>query len=184
MFINSKKSNSGFTLLETLIAITVVSSGIIGAFMAIQSGIKAIDYSNARFVAAALAQEGVEIIKNIRDNNILQYKYVSANTPWDQHLLSGGEIEKNYEARYDDIFKPHFFLTPSGSNPEDLNFLKKQSPGFYNYDIGDNTRFKRKINIQKISDQEIKVEVTVYWTIPGGGYNELSIVQHIYRWRQ
>jgi hypothetical protein len=66
-----------------------------------------------------------------------------------------------------------------------LRFLTKQPKGFYNYDPGENTKFKRKIHIQEVPSpdpEQLIITVTVYWSKPGGGYEEISLVQHIYKW--
>lgn len=168
----------GFTLIELLITILVITVGIAGAFIAIQQGISAIDYSSSRFTAALLAQEGVEIIKNIRDTNLLQ------NTAWND----GFSIDGDYEVQYSD---PHS-LDPSLAKPAcspncdfvdaSLRFLKKTDNGFYNYTSPNETKFKRRINITTVSPDKLELEITVYWRKRGGGHYELILRQHIYNW--
>jgi Tfp pilus assembly protein PilV len=61
----------GFSLLELIIAIFVLTVGITAALQLIVSTIKtSIDTRNS-VVASGLAQEGVELVRNIRDNNLL-----------------------------------------------------------------------------------------------------------------
>jgi len=171
-------SSKGFTLIELLIATSVIVVGIAGAFMAVQQGIWAIDYCNSRFIAASLAQEGVEIIKNIRDTNLLQ------DTTWNDSFSSDGD----YEVEYIDSQS----LDPSLSRPAcspncdfndvSLRFLRKIDHGFYDYASPNDTKFKRKINIITITPEKLELEIFVYWRKRGGGYHELVLKQYIYNW--
>lgn len=169
-------TSNGFTLVELLIAISVISVGIAGAFIATQQSISVIDYANSRFTAALLAQEGVEIIKNIRDTNLLQH------TQWDDGFSTDGD----YEVKYTDTHSvtpslANVFCSPNCFN--DLAFLKKTDNGFYNYNaLNPDTKFKRKINITTISPDKLELEITVYWRKRRGGYSELILKQHIYNW--
>ncbi len=175
--INNKLSkNKGFTLVELLIAISVISVGIAGAFIATQQSISVIDYANSRFTAAFLAQEAVEIIKNIRDTNILQ-----STGAWNK----GFSVTGDYEVEYDDPQLLDPFLNMPACSPcgfDDLNFLRKTDDGFYNYTSGVDTKFKRKINIITIAPDKLELEITVYWRKRGGGYHELILKQYIYNW--
>ncbi len=181
--------HNGFTLIELLITITVVNVGIAGALIAIQQGIGAIDYSNSRFTAALLAQEGVEIVKNIRDTNLLEYNYVSETISWSNNFDPGGVgMERDYEVQYTDVGSTDPSLSVPTCSPScdfySLSFLKKTADGFYNYDSGDATKFKRRIHIQKAieSADRIKIEVIVYWRKRGGGVSALQLSQEIYNW--
>lgn len=151
----------GFTLIELLIATSVIVVGIGGAFMSVQQGISAIDYCNSRFIAAFLAQEGVEIIKNIRDTNFLE------SNSWDNGLSDG-----DYEVQY---------IAPRIAIYSD-SCLVKNEHDFYNYTSGNNTKFKRKIQITSASPDKLELEIFIYWSKRGGGYHELILKQYIYNW--
>lgn len=66
------KENKAFTLLETLIALAVVSIGIMGAFTLSLANLKTANDNYHRILAANLAREGVELVRNIRDSNWLK----------------------------------------------------------------------------------------------------------------
>jgi len=176
----------GFTLIELLITILVMTIGISGAFLAIQQGIIAIDYSNNRFIAAFLAQEGVEIIKNIRDSNLLEYYYVSDLTAWNKGLITGVGVA-DFELQYTDAQSLDPALTEPSCSPscdfDDLRFLRKSENGFYNYNnLEQATRFKRKVNIEEIGTYLLEIEVTVYWRRRGGEIQEIVVSQELYDW--
>ncbi|MCX6738200.1 MAG: prepilin-type N-terminal cleavage/methylation domain-containing protein [Candidatus Parcubacteria bacterium] len=180
--INNKLSNQkGFTLIEMIITIGVVSVGIVGAFIAVQQGIIAVDYANSRFTAALLAQEGVEIIKNIRDTNLLEYNYISTSIAWNEDLRTG-----DFEVQYTDPRLINPILTqpacsPSCS-PDGLRLLKKSTTAFYNYNTGDDSRFKRVVHIESPNNDQMDATITVYWQKRGGGYYSISLLQHLYNW--
>jgi len=168
-------ASKGFTLIELLIASSVIIVGIAGAFVAVQQGISAIDYCNSRFIAAFLAQEGVEIMKNIRDTNVLQ------GTAWNDGFSANGD----YEVEYTDAHSTTPSLSTIFCSPDcfnDLDFLKKIDHGFYNYTSPNQTKFKRKIKIMNASSDKLELEITVYWKKRGGGYHELILKQYIYNW--
>lgn len=181
--INNKLSNqNGFTLIEMIITIGVVSVGIIGALIAVQQGIVAVDYANSRFTAALLAQEGVEIIKNIRDTNLLEYNYVSAGTAWNEGIGIGDfEVQYTYPQSIDPILTP-LICSPNCNPDNGPRFLKKSATDFYNYSIGDDSRFKRVIHIESPNVDQIDATITVYWKKRGGGYYNISLLQHLYNW--
>ena len=80
--------NRGFTLVETLVAISILSISILGVFTAVQSGLHKSSYARDEVTAFYLAQEAVEYIRNIRDSNgIASYKNIqSSGTPLDNWL--------------------------------------------------------------------------------------------------
>jgi prepilin-type N-terminal cleavage/methylation domain-containing protein len=61
--------SKGFTLVETLVAIALLIVVITGAYTAAQAGLSGAILSKEEVAAFYLAQEGVEEIRNLRDNN-------------------------------------------------------------------------------------------------------------------
>ena len=62
-----KTSRKGFTLVETLVAITVLLLAIAGAFTAAQSGLKSASTAQNQITAFYLAQDAFEYVRNVRD---------------------------------------------------------------------------------------------------------------------
>lgn len=76
----------GFTLIETIVAITVLITAIVGPFTLASQTLRAQGIAKNSLVAANLAQEGIELVRNRRSNNILRNE--SAENPLD-HWLDG-----------------------------------------------------------------------------------------------
>lgn len=61
--------NKGFSLLEVIIAISILGTGIGGAIALVTQTISTGTFVQKQMVAAHLAQEGLEVIHNIRHTN-------------------------------------------------------------------------------------------------------------------
>lgn len=69
---HTKGTKNGFTLVETLIAITILLLVIIGPITAAQKGVQQAYYANEQITAVFLAQETVEAIRERRDDQALE----------------------------------------------------------------------------------------------------------------
>jgi len=157
-----------FTIIEALIAITIFTLGIITLGVSIWQSYSLASQATERFIAVYLAQEGLEIVKNLRNENWLNQR------AWNSNLNAG-----DYEVDYND--------DPPFSNYSGQNLNIDSSTGFYNYDPGNPTPFKRKISIfYSASDpNQMKVTVTVYWPKKGsGGEEQVSVTEILYNWNQ
>ena len=64
--------NKGFTILEVLVAIFIITTGGLAAYAMVQQIIFSTLSSSYRLTAAYLAKEGIETVRNNRDTNWLQ----------------------------------------------------------------------------------------------------------------
>ena len=62
----------GFTILEIILAIFILTTAIFGSFALIQQTVAGASLNQSKLIAYYLAQEGIENVKNIRDTNWLQ----------------------------------------------------------------------------------------------------------------
>ncbi|MDP3964021.1 MAG: hypothetical protein Q8Q39_06035, partial [bacterium] len=65
-------SNKGFSLIETLMALFVLIVGVVGSFAVVSQAIRTSPGARQELIATQLAQEGVEIARNIRDVTLLK----------------------------------------------------------------------------------------------------------------
>ncbi len=169
----------GFTLAEVVIVIAILSFGVVlvyGAF----SMMRALTFNiSARTSAAYLAVEGLEIVKNIRDNNLLALARDTSppNFSWSSGLL-GDPCQKGCQADY---------KTKNGGQfaPYANSFLGLNNDGFYSYDKGGMpTAFKRKITTSPVlgTSDQIKVSVSVTWSYKGQ-MSEFNVSEFLYNWK-
>lgn len=158
------KKQKAFTLVELMVVIVILSIGLIGVVNLVSRIFISARLIASKLVAAYLAQEGVEIVKNIRDTN-----WVEGAATWDQDIFCCGSSPCDCQADYND----------QALSLYDNSYLKIDG-GFYNYDVASttNTKFKRKINVQQTAIDEISTSVTVSWD----NY-EVQVFEKIYDWR-
>lgn len=176
--------NKGFTLIEVIAAILIILIGLLGVFSATQKIVSYIAFSNSKLTASYLAQEGLELVRNIRDNNWLSNdvpaplwdKWIDNTAPDCSSLTSTG-CEIDYDATN---------LVSYGTG----TFLKiENGSGLYGYDIGSPTKFKRKITIKAIDNDVplngndiLEITVLVEWS-ERGEYHSITARGNLYDWR-
>lgn len=164
LFLRRKNfSKSGFTLIETLVAIGVITVGLVSALTLINTSLFYVFNISDRLIAANLAAEGIELVRNIRDGNWLQ------GTQWDSGL-NDGDYQLGYRSDR---------LRPFGLRGDSLLI---DSDGFYNYISGGITPYKRKISIMNLSGYEIRVISLVTWERKGISYTS-SAEDHLFDWK-
>lgn len=156
------KNNNGFTLIETIVAVGIIVIGLVSALTLISNSLFYVSNINDRLVAANLTAEGIEVARNIRDNNWLQ------NLAWNSGLSDG-----DYQAAYNSTS-----LSSYGGNA----FLLDSGTGLYNYSSGASTPYIRKISISNLSSYEIRVISTVTWQRRGITYSN-SAESHLFNWK-
>ena len=162
---NLKQGIDGSILLEALIAITITTVGLLGMFALLSKSLGLTRVISDRYIAGSLGSEGIEIVKNIIDTNIL----TASSTPWNKGLTPGA-----YEVAYNSMN-----LLPASGKP--LRF--DAASGLYNYGVGNETTFQRKLLIDWPSPNEIKANVFVTWVSRGGVIGELNVEDHFFNWR-
>ncbi|OGD24802.1 hypothetical protein A2819_00980 [Candidatus Azambacteria bacterium RIFCSPHIGHO2_01_FULL_40_24] len=153
---------NGFTLIETIVAVGVITIGLVSALTLISYSLFYVSNINDRLIAANLVAEGLEVVRNIRDNNWLQ------SLSWNNGLANG-----DYQVSYNSIA-----LSPYSGNP----LLFNASGGIYNYSSGTNTYYVRKVSISNISSYEMRVISTVTWQRRGVVYSN-SAEDHLFNWK-
>jgi len=158
------QTNKGFTLIEVLVAVAIFSVGTAVSVNVISYSLGLSAKIKDRTIAAHLAQEGIELVKNIRDLNWL------ANNAYDVGLGNGwGCVEYN-------------------SNSVDYNCALSGGSSVLSFDgahyihgvgVGVVTSFSRKVTISTVSPVEKKVVVDV-----SCGVNcSVSLENHLFDWK-
>jgi type II secretory pathway pseudopilin PulG len=77
-----QKRTEGFTLVETLVSITVLLLVIVGPITAAQKGIQRAYYANEQLSAVFIAQETIEAVRQLRDNRALEVWQRAGGDTW------------------------------------------------------------------------------------------------------
>lgn len=156
------KSEKGFTLVEALVALVVLTIAIGPALYLSSSITSTTSVTQNNLIAANLAQEGVEVVRAIRDTNWF------TNQSFDSGLSDGQyRIEWNSNS-----------LISLGGNPP-----LKIDGGLYNYSTGNATIFRRAITLTKLSASDLRVVSDVTWTEKGNRNRDTKIESHLFNWR-
>lgn len=183
---NKKFSSKGFTLVETLVAISILVTVIVGVTAALQTAISSYIFSKNQIIAFYLAQEAFEQIRNTRDENIINGR----------HWLNGfsenpGGPGINPDPCYFGSYctvnvlsttNNYFIACPGeGSCPV---VRQNSSTGTYGYTGGwPATEFTREVVLEQISADEISINVVVDWS-KGGVTRQFKAKENIFNWLQ
>lgn len=189
------KKERGFTLLEVITAIFILTVGAGASFSLIQQTLLASSLIEFKLIASYLAQEGIEVVRNIRDTNWLQEQRntePAKSSPWNDGLCDLPPLCE-WQADYTTItFTDTDFENCADANHYNCHDYGSGSflyidgnTGFYRYIAtpGPNdtqTIFKRKISITPGVDR-IKVLVEVEWEERGQSHS-FKALEHITNW--
>ena len=163
-------NNKGFTIIEMMAALLMVSLGVMGVFSLVIQSVSYINNSASRLTATYLAQEGIEIVRNIRDSNILRINSGEGGE-WDDNLSFGSDYY-NFDYRSQSI--------PDNTHCSGLNYLSVNND-FYTCSSNVGAKFQRKVRINQLSSDKIEVVVVVSWT-EKQRINTVSAQEIIYKW--
>lgn len=169
----TRRRARGFTLVETLVAITVLLVAIVGPLYAVHRSLTASYTARDQLVATAIAQEGVEFVRGIRDTNYL------ANRSW---LIGLTPACTNTNGC---VVDPHTLaVTTCGPGPNGCPVLRLATNSLYRQEAtpGDSaTRFRRQVKITAVSSTEVLVTVTVSWSTLRIPYS-VTVNERLYNW--
>lgn len=165
----------GFTLVETLVAITVVVTAMVGPLFAVQQSLNASRTAREQLIASSLAQEGVEYIRGIRDNNYLYLFENPGTISWLYRVDGTGGT---------DCRAPAVCVVDPTRNTQSTNVtpLYIDSIGLYNQaSSGTPTGYTRTVQLSAVSATEMLVTVTVTWTSKGQQRN-VTVREYLHNW--
>jgi prepilin-type N-terminal cleavage/methylation domain-containing protein len=157
----------GFTLLETLVAISILVIAITATFSAAQNGLSSALDVRDQITAFYLAQEAVEMVRNTRDSNSIERAENPAAIPaisWIKGLAENLSDPCAFgKVCIVDATNNVFTACPTGSG-SCPNMRKDSTAGLYGYNGSWNTTsFNREITLSPVNPTELVVEVTVTW---------------------
>ena len=177
--LKQNKNSRAFTLVETMVAISIFTLAVTALMAALASGISNTTFAKQKMTATYLAQEGIEYVRNMRDSDVL-----GGSTGWSSFVTN---LTSTYPFCADSSKSCGFsFLNSSfvDCSTSDQCKLKINNAG--SYDIGNSggvdSGFTRKINITNVTANEKKVTSTVTW----GSSPEHSIgfSENLFNWTE
>lgn len=186
---------TGFTLIEAMVAVTIVTLAVAGPLFTAGRAIVAAQISRQQLTASYLAQEGIEYVRAMRDNEYLAaYQAGGTNvstTAWSNFLSGGGEGSiaqcRSTACTLDPTRSmgtgSGFSLEPcSGGSCAPLYLTN----GVYSQQSGlagaVQTPFTRTVRAVDVSSNDERIVSTVSWSFHGIPYS-VTVTDHLTPWQ-
>ncbi len=164
-------NKKGFTLLETLIAVTILSVSLAGPITIASQGLASAFFAKEQITAFYLAQEAVEYVRSVRDENFL-----TGNSWLDGISNCVGEV-----CVVDMPAHSHKVCSTGTCAP--LNF--NSTTALYNNSaIGGNNQpsiYTRELRLEQINADEVSISVVLIWESKTRT-RTFQIRENIYNW--
>jgi len=164
--LNNQKSTTGMTLVEALIAGMLLVLGLVPVFFFTSQALTLTHNARISFTAGQLAQEGLEVIRTIRDDNWI------AGRVFDFGLT---ECADGCRVQWDSTD-----ILALGSN---IPLSLDSTSMIYQYDSGSATPYIRTITIDTTLPSVLKVQSRVDWSDQSGDHSFVTETP-LYDWLQ
>lgn len=180
---------SGFTLVETLVAITVLTIALVGPYVMAQGTLQSSYIARDELTASALAQEGIEYVREVRDSNFVYATHHTSTLVWLAGLDGTAGGPNCYTATA-------CWVDPSGGGTGTAfagtcttaactdKPLYLSGSSIYTEDLTVSgatlTKYARSVKFTSVSAQETQVTVTVTWN--NHGTHSVTLVENLQNW--
>ena len=159
-----KINNNGFSIIEVSVALGVISIGILGVFSLVLQSIQAQNASKSVLVASMLAQEGIELVRNMRDENWISNPVVA----WDLDIngYTNDDFTIDYMINLADVDNGNLVDNIIEENGTKLYFT--DGSNFYTHDStapNKPTMYSRLITAKEIDASSPPDGVTDYYAV-------------------
>lgn len=178
------QTKRGFTVLESIVAIMILSLAIAGVFSAVQTSLSQAAIAKDEVRAFYLAQEAIESLRNQRDaNQLLRINTNNFSYGWLTNIAedSGDPCYFGKVCRVDVANIPPTFSYCGSAWDSCPNLKQDQSLFLYNYASGNDTNIKREMQLEYISNDEISVTVKIKWN-KGILNRTFEVKTHLFNW--
>ncbi len=164
----------GFTLIESLVAITLLTVSIVGPMALAEQSLTSAYYARDQITASYLAQDGIEAIRELRDSNILKIAEGQSGVTVMQGIDTSGSP---------------FTVDDSQAIPAAVNACPGTCPvlrtdgEFYGYNgTWQPTSFVRTITATYTATDEVHLTVTISWQTGSYQTRTFTVSEDMYRW--
>lgn len=198
---NIHTTRSGFTLIETLVAISILLIAVVGPMVLVSNGIKISYFARDQITAVYLAQDAMEALRFIRDSELQNLS--SAPTNLNSTVIGQSRLGQNgtngcynpvsfsNKCRIDtlklyDEASANAALNASvidDAVDPDENVKLKEEDGFYQYTSGTDTSFERYVSLKTANGKlGYDVAVTIKWMY-GSTPREYTVYNTLYYYK-
>jgi prepilin-type N-terminal cleavage/methylation domain-containing protein len=171
-----KGNNSGFTLVEILVVLFIITFGLLGVTSLVNQNIQ-VEYVNKNtIIATVLAQEGLELVRNKRDDNWLE------GGNWIYSSSTGSRLDVFQDGTYT---IDHTGAINAGPNTiADMRTkLYLDNQGFFTHSqTATSTVFSRLITIDNVTAYSFKATCLVRWQ-RGKDIHDYFVSTLLYDWK-
>jgi len=166
---NKIKIKAGFSLIELIVAIGLIGVGLLSVASLAAQNVRVQYYNRNSLISSQLAQEGLELARNIRDNN---WKATSSTTTLSE--LFAAKFIVDYTGTYQG------YAVASETPP-----LMIDSSGYYQYVGESTTTFRRFLTSTCVSSSYEYCKIDCYISWQGAGQSGTYQAQgYIYDWQK
>lgn len=170
------KAVRGFTLVETLVAISILMVAVASPLTITQKGLASAIYAKDQIIASYLAQDAIEYLRNVSDRNVAS----GAPGGWLDGIINNCGTFCKVDTRQNSGG-----ITVCGGNCGALNY--NDSTNIYNHDSvgGGNSPspFTRSVTVtENVLSVEALIKVNISWTAKNTP-RSLNFYTRIYNWR-
>ena len=172
------QKNTGLTLIESLVAVSVILAAITGPITIAAQGLSIANFSKQQFTAILLAQEAIEFVRATRDDAAL------AGDSWDTWLVGDISVCVGSKNCTVDVRAGTPFATWGGET-----LYKHTDTGLYGHETTsgwEDTGFTRRVTITEISSgsnvDEVEIRVIVSWQT-GLNSKTITVRDHLFAWQ-
>ncbi|TSC96603.1 MAG: Uncharacterized protein Athens071426_164 [Parcubacteria group bacterium Athens0714_26] len=165
--------NSGQVMIEAMVAITIAIVALLGIFSLLSSSLGVNKTTADQYVAANLASEGIELVKNFIDSNVVNSRAFNDGPclTEGQHAVDYNDINNNFSSCSTQILAA-FLDFDSGT-------------GIYSYEGGNPSRYQRIVDVSWLDGgNQIKVKSSVFWTTIGNNQSKIELEDMFFNWRR
>lgn len=165
--------NKGFSILEVVIAMGIITVGLLGVSSLALQNLQVETINKNYLVASMLAQEGMELVRNVRDTNFLKANdwKTGSGAGTDSDIVQGGIYRIDYNLDIQPV---------AGINDDSTRLFIGGSPEKYNHSGGVLTPYRRLIEVVD-NGNYIQATSTVAWSERGRSY-KYEVVTYLYNW--
>lgn len=175
------RAQQGFTLIETLVAVLLLTTAIAGPLTIASRGLLASTVARDQVIAFYLAQDAIEHIRFLRDTNKL------SSAEWLNTLTPCVSADGSATCYFDSLSTNPSSPTACSGTCEVMRF--DSTNGYYNYNSSNTLtpqRFIRTVSIKTpvgTNNSEAAISVTMSWESSNGATRTVTVRENIVDWQ-